>query len=67
METFGTQIGRIAYSYAEKYDDSRITRAEQSTSEVCKKRRASLRSQKLEKNDSYEATEELLYGQGITD
>ena len=67
MVMFGAQIGRNAYSYAEEYDERRITRAELSMSEASKKARAFLRSKKLAQNDVYEATDGLLYDPGIAD
>ena len=67
IEVMDVQVGPKSITYAQRYSNHRIMRAEKETSDALKLARSSRRAEKLAENDVYEETEGLLYARGIAD
>ena len=65
MEVVGVQVGPKSMAYAQTYNDHRIMRSENETSDASKLARLSRRAEKWAENDEFEETEGLFYAPGI--
>ena len=67
METMGVSVGEEVANLARRQNENRIFKSKRCSSECSKEQRMALEIAKMEKNQSYEKAEELIYGAGIAD
>ena len=67
FETMEVSLGPHVLAYAKLYNNSRISKAENSTAMTSKEARTSRRAEKVAENDAYEEDEGILYAPGIDD